>query len=102
MRRAAPQPKDNMGRPEPRTDARLKVTGEARYGSDFPVADPAYGYLITSPIAKGRITRVDTSDAKILPGVLEVFTHENTTELKQIDFAPGAGGAATSMQGFGP
>ena len=34
MNRAAPQPKENMGRPEPRVDGRQKVTGEARYGSD--------------------------------------------------------------------
>jgi xanthine dehydrogenase YagR molybdenum-binding subunit len=28
---AAPPPKANMGEPVPRVDARLKVTGEARY-----------------------------------------------------------------------
>jgi xanthine dehydrogenase YagR molybdenum-binding subunit len=33
-----------MGKPEPRIDGRLKVTGEARYGSDFPVANPAYAF----------------------------------------------------------
>ena len=31
MNRAAPEPKDNMGQPEPRIDGRLKVTGAARY-----------------------------------------------------------------------
>jgi len=36
------------------------------------------------------------------PGVLEVFTHENTGELQEIKYAPGGGGPATSMQGFGP
>ena len=30
---AAPEPKENMGRPEPRIDGRLKVTGAARYAS---------------------------------------------------------------------
>ena len=35
MNRAAPEPKDNMGRPEPRLDGRRKVTGEARYGRIF-------------------------------------------------------------------
>ena len=37
---AAPAPGANMGEPAPRLDARLKVTGEARYASDFPVATP--------------------------------------------------------------
>ncbi len=56
MNRAAPEPKDNMGQPEPRIDGRLKVTGEARYGSDFPVNNPAFAFLVTSAIAKGSIT----------------------------------------------
>ena len=78
MNRAAPEPKANMGQPEPRIDGRLKVTGEARYGSDFPVSNPAFAFLVTSAIAKGRIERIDLADAKSVPGVLEIFTHENT------------------------
>jgi xanthine dehydrogenase YagR molybdenum-binding subunit len=31
MNPAAPEPRENQGKPEPRVDARLKVTGEARY-----------------------------------------------------------------------
>ena len=58
MSRAAPAPKENMGEPAVRLDARLKVTGEARYGSDFAVNNPAYAFLVTSPIAKGRIARI--------------------------------------------
>ena len=56
MNRAAPEPKANMGKPAPRLDARLKVTGEARYASDMPVSNPAFAFLVTSPIAKGTIT----------------------------------------------
>ena len=52
---AAPHPKENMGAPAPRYDARLKVTGEARYPADIPVANPAYAVLVTSTIAKGSI-----------------------------------------------
>jgi len=59
MNRAAPEPKDNMGQPEPRVDARLKVTGEARYASDFPVSNPAFAFLVTSAIAKGSIQSID-------------------------------------------
>ena len=39
--------------------AALKVTGEARYGSDTPVANPAYAFLVTSAIARGRIAAID-------------------------------------------
>src|SRR3954469_24220788 len=102
MNRAAPQPKDNMGEPAPRLEARLKVTGEARYASDMPVSNPAFAFLVTSPIAKGKITNIDLSDAKAVPGVLEIFTHENTGDLKNVKYAPGGGGMTTSMQQFGP
>ena len=54
---AAPTPQANMGEPAVRLDARLKVTGEARYPSDMPVGNPAYAYLLTSTIARGRIER---------------------------------------------
>lgn len=102
MNRAAPAPLDNMGRPEPRLDGRAKVTGEARYGSDFAVADPAYAFLVTSPISKGRIAGIDVRAAKAVPGVLEVFTHENTKDLKEVPFSTGGGGATQSMQDMGP
>ena len=90
MNRAAPEPKDNMGQPEPRIEARLKVTGEARYASDFPVSNPAFAFLVTSSIAKGSIQSIDLREAKAVPGVLEIFTHENTGELKRSSSAAAA------------
>jgi xanthine dehydrogenase YagR molybdenum-binding subunit len=102
MSRAAPEPKANMGNPEPRIDGRLKVTGEARYGSDFSVSNPAFAYLVTSAIAKGHIESMDLSDAKAVPGVLDIFTHKNTRELKDLKYAAGGGGPTTSIQDFGP
>ncbi len=102
MNRAAPEPKANMGKPEPRLDGRLKVTGEARYGSDFPVSDPAYAFLITSPIAKGRITNIDLAEAKAVPEVLEIFTYDNTKELKKVPFSGGGAGTTSSWQEMGP
>ncbi len=102
MSKAAPDPQSNMGKPEPRLDGRLKVTGEARYGSDFAVSNPAYAFLVTSPIAKGRIESMDLRAAKAVPGVLEIFNYENTGELKDIKYAKGGGGPTSSIQGFGP
>jgi xanthine dehydrogenase YagR molybdenum-binding subunit len=99
---AAPAPKANMGAPEVRRDARLKVTGEARYPADVPVSNPAYAYLVTSTIARGRIDRIDLGGARAVPGVLDILTHENTTELKVVPFGGGGPGPATSIQGLGP
>lgn len=95
---AAPAPGANMGEPAPRLDARLKVTGEARYASDFPVSNPAFAYLVTSTIAKGRITALDLAEARAVPGVLDILTHENTGDLKAVAF----GSASTSTQQLGP
>ena len=102
MPKAAPEPLSNMGKPEPRLDGRLKVTGEARYGSDFVVSNPAYAFLVTSAIAKGRIESMDLRAAEAVPGVLEIFNYENTGELKDIKYARGGGGPISSIQGFGP
>jgi xanthine dehydrogenase YagR molybdenum-binding subunit len=102
MNRAAPEPQDNMGRPEQRIDGHLKVKGEARYGSDFPVGNPAYAFLVTSAIARGRIKSIDLSEAKATAGVIEIFTYENTGDLQEIKFASGGSGAASSIQKMGP
>src|SRR4051812_22933620 len=99
---AAPTPKANMGEGIPRYDARLKVTGEARYPADVPVSNPAYAFLVTSAIAKGRIERLDLAAARAIPGVLDILTHENTAELKPGKFGGGGGGASTSIDRLGP
>ncbi|MBV8827262.1 MAG: xanthine dehydrogenase family protein molybdopterin-binding subunit, partial [Hyphomicrobiales bacterium] len=91
-----------MGEPAPRVDARQKVTGEARYPSDFPVANPAYAVLVTSAIAKGRLVDLDIDAAKAVPGVLDILTQDNTGELKELKFGAGGGGASTSIQKLGP
>jgi xanthine dehydrogenase YagR molybdenum-binding subunit len=102
MSAAAPKPKENMGSPEPRLDGKAKVTGRARYPSDFPVSNPAFAYLVTSAIAKGKIDSLDTADAKAVPGVIEIFTQENTKDLKKTKYSPGGGGSSTSIQELGP
>src|ERR1041385_3625702 len=94
MNRAAPDPLENMGKPEPRKEARLKVTGEARYGSDMPVRNPAFAFLVTSAIAKGRIDAIDLSEVQAVPGVLDILTHENTKGLRLVK-SSAKGGAAT-------
>ena len=87
---AAPAPKENMGTPEPRLDARLKVTGEAQFPSDTPVGNAAFAVLVTSATAKGRIARLDLDAAKAVPGVLDILTYKNTAELKPLKFGDGS------------
>ena len=91
-----------MGPPVPRYDGRAKVTGGARYPSDVPVASPAFAFLVTSAIARGRIVRMDLAAARAVGGVLDILTADNTRELKHVKFAAGGAGASTSIQGLGP
>jgi xanthine dehydrogenase YagR molybdenum-binding subunit len=67
----------HIGKPTSRVDGRAKVTGQAKYAAEYNVPDLAYGVVISSAVARGKITRIDAAEALALPGVLQVFTHEN-------------------------
>ncbi|HWB49861.1 MAG TPA: xanthine dehydrogenase family protein molybdopterin-binding subunit [Stellaceae bacterium] len=69
-----------IGAAAPRIDGRLKVTGEARYASDTPLADPVYAVFATSAIARGRIARIDDDGARSVPGVIDILTHQNAAD----------------------
>jgi xanthine dehydrogenase YagR molybdenum-binding subunit len=66
-----------IGQPAIRIDGRAKVTGRARYPSDEVVANPAWAFLVTSAIARGRIRGFDLKEARAVPGFLDILTHEN-------------------------
>ncbi len=58
--------------------AEKHVTGESLYVDDIPVHDQLLvGRVVTSPHAHARILSVDTSEAKKLPGVHAVLTHQD-------------------------
>ena len=71
----------NVGQPFVRRDGRAKVTGEAKYAYEVPVAGAVYGVLVTSAIAKGRLAEIDTSAAEREPGVVAVITPRNAYRL---------------------
>ena len=89
-----------LGHAEPRIDGRLKVTGQAPYAFDEPVANPAHAVLVTSAIARGRITGFRLEAAKATPGVLDILTFQNVGhEAGELPPPGGAGGKTTqSMQ----
>ena len=97
----APQ-MENAGEPIVRYEARGKVTGAKIYADDLPVpGKPAYAWLVTSGIAKGRITAIDERAARAVPGVLEILTYRNRGDLKALKpFAQGGIGL-TSVEPLG-
>src|SRR5262247_3363305 len=70
-----------IGAPISRVDGVGKATGEARYAADHGVSGLAHGHVVSSQIARGTILRIDATAALALPGVLQVFTHENARRL---------------------
>ncbi len=81
----------------PRADARVKVTGAARYPSDVAVAGPAYAHLVTSAIALGAIRSLDLDAARAVPGVLDILSHENADAVKPIPSSAKGGVAGSSI-----
>jgi xanthine dehydrogenase YagR molybdenum-binding subunit len=76
-----------IGTPASRVDGRAKVTGAAKYAGEFNADDLAYGSVVTSSIAKGRIAHIDTSEALGVDGVIDVLTHENRPQMAGTDAA---------------
>src|SRR5258707_9606292 len=77
-----------IGKPTDRIDGKLKTTGSAPYAYERHDVAPnqAYGFVIGSAIAKGRIAAIDVSRAKAAPGVLAIITAENAGKLGKGDF----------------
>ena len=76
-----------IGASTSRIDGRAKVTGAAKYAGEFSAPGLAYGFVVDSTIPKGRITRIDTTAARAVPGVLDILTHEHRPMLAATDKA---------------
>ncbi len=70
----------SIGTPIPRRDAAAKATGVARYAADFGHVGTAYAALALSTVARGRITRLDSTAAEAVPGVQMVLTHRDMNQ----------------------
>ena len=77
-----PSSKQVVGNPTPRVEGELKVSGEARYAVDIALPEMSWGKLLRSPIASGKIKRIDTQKALALAGVHAVITGADCTGLK--------------------
>ncbi|HEU5137009.1 MAG TPA: aldehyde oxidoreductase molybdenum-binding subunit PaoC [Steroidobacteraceae bacterium] len=77
-----------VGRATDRIEGPLKATGTARYAYEWheEVPKAAYGYIVGSAIAKGRIVSMDVVGAKSSPGVLGVVTASDAGPLQKGDF----------------
>jgi xanthine dehydrogenase YagR molybdenum-binding subunit len=74
-----------IGTATSRVDGRAKVTGAAKYAAEFNSPGLAYGSVVESTISRGRIARIDTSEALRVAGVLAVLTHEDRPPMARRD-----------------
>jgi len=77
-----------VGQPHVRIEGPLKTSGKAVYSYEQNEAAPdaAYGCVVGSAIAKGRIASMDIAAAETAPGVLAVVTAANSTPVKASGF----------------
>ncbi len=77
-----------VGKATDRIDGPLKTTGTAPFAYEWhdEVEHPAYGYVVGSAIAKGRVASMDLSAARAASGVLAIVTAENAGKLGKGNF----------------
>ncbi|KTE25140.1 MULTISPECIES: aldehyde oxidoreductase molybdenum-binding subunit PaoC [unclassified Sphingopyxis] len=77
-----------VGKPTSRIEGPLKTSGTAPYAYERHDAVPnqAYGFIVGSAIAKGRIASMDLAEAKAAPGVLAIVTAASAGMLGKGDF----------------
>ena len=64
----------SVGMPSPRVEGQQKVGGAAVYAVDVAVPDMLWAKVVRSPIAHGRIKKIDASKVLAWPGVKAVLT----------------------------
>ncbi|MBZ6077452.1 xanthine dehydrogenase family protein molybdopterin-binding subunit [Microvirga puerhi] len=74
-----------IGTATSRVDGHAKVTGTATYAAEAKTTGLVHGSVVTSSIAKGRIVRIDVSDALRVDRVIDVLTHANRPPMADAD-----------------
>jgi xanthine dehydrogenase YagR molybdenum-binding subunit len=73
-----------IGQPVDRIDGSLKVTGGATYAADYRLPGMLFGVPVGSSIAAGELLSLDLTQARAVPGVIEIFHHDNIGKLHEI------------------
>ncbi|MCC6904599.1 MAG: molybdopterin-dependent oxidoreductase [Anaerolineae bacterium] len=71
------EPLEVIGQNVDRPESVAKVTGAAKFTDDYGFPGMLYGLTLRSPHPHARVLRVDTGQAKAVPGVRAVLCHED-------------------------
>ena len=64
----------HIGQAARRENARRHLAGRGRFVSDLALPRMLHAVFVRSPMARGRIFEIDTSEASACPGVVRIFT----------------------------
>src|SRR5256712_11521370 len=81
-----------IGRGTPRVDGPAKVSGTAKYTSDFHFPGMLYAVPVGATIANGRVVKLDIVAAQAMPGVRAIFHRENIGKIFRSVPQPGFAG----------
>src|ERR1700741_5006562 len=81
-----------IGKRTPRVDGPLKVTGQAKFTSDFHFPGLLYAVPVEATIANGRIIKLDTAQAEKMPGVRAIFHRKNIGKIARAVLGDGFDG----------
>ncbi len=69
-----------VGKGIPVKDAREKVAGSLKYAVDFELPGMLFGKILRSPHPHAVITKIDTTKAEAMPGVIGVVTYKDAPD----------------------
>jgi CO/xanthine dehydrogenase Mo-binding subunit len=72
----------SVGIPSPRVEGEEKVGGQALYAVDVMLPNLLWVKVLRSPIAHGKIKRIDITEAQRLPGVKVVLTGQDIAGIR--------------------
>src|SRR5262249_16962083 len=75
-----------VGAPVARLEDVPLVTGRGLFAADVTFPDTLHMRVVRSPVAHGRIVKVDTSAARSAPGVVAVWPIDAIAHLPPVDF----------------
>jgi xanthine dehydrogenase YagR molybdenum-binding subunit len=76
-----------VGKPLSRIDGPLKVSGSARYASDFSFPEMVYAVPVCATVARAHIANIDTSSAESMTGVRKIYTRQNIGKFYRVSKA---------------
>ena len=90
----------HLGDSVPRLEDPPLITGRGCFAGDINFPDQLHMRIVRSPFAHGNIKLVDTAAAKAHPGVVDVWTSDDITDIPPIDFREGSNPALALFRQF--